>query len=219
MKIMLLGSSGKVGQCLLKDYIKEEEVSDILLVRRSPAQIDHPKVKQLVCKNLNSLGSHSEELKGYDACIYCIGMLVLGAEAQEYRKVTYDLTLTLAEILHTINSQMTFIYISGAGSNPNSKIHALKTKGEIELALFNLHFKHTYMIRMGPMLPSHPIVLIHKKLSPLYFIFKYTYHILKFLPFFITSRQLSKTMLFCIRRHPIKQIVNNKQIKRWALID
>lgn len=75
---------------------------------------------------------------------------------QQYHHITYDLTLEAAETLSRLNPAMTFIYVSGAGtdSTESGRIMWARVKGKTENALLNLPFKAAYMFRPGFIQPS-----------------------------------------------------------------
>src|SRR4029453_2859886 len=50
------------------------------------------------------------DLRGYDACYFCLGVSSAGMDEAKYARITYDLTLAAAEVLARLNPQMTFVY-------------------------------------------------------------------------------------------------------------
>ena len=77
--------------------------------------------------DLFDLSAVDGELGGYDACFFCLGVSAAGMSEADYRRVTYDLTLAVAERLACKNPQMTFIYVSGSGTDASEKGRAIAT--------------------------------------------------------------------------------------------
>ena len=73
--------------------------------------------------------------------------------------MTYDLTLAVARTLARLNPAMTFIYVSGAGTDSTERGRSMwaRVKGETENALLRLPFKAAYMFRPGIIQPLHGI--------------------------------------------------------------
>ena len=82
-----------------------------------------------------------------------------GLNEADYTRVTYDLTLSVAQLLVRENSQMIFTYVSGAGtdSTGTSKQMWARVKGRTENALIALGFKGAYMFRPGIIQPMHAV--------------------------------------------------------------
>jgi uncharacterized protein YbjT (DUF2867 family) len=98
-------------------------------------------------------------LQGYDACFFCLGVSSAGIQESEYRRITFDLTMAVAQTLARISSGMTFIYVSGAGTDSTGRSRSTwaRVKGETENALLRLPFKAAYMFRPGVIQPLHGI--------------------------------------------------------------
>ena len=73
--------------------------------------------------------------------------------------MTFDLTLAVARILVKLNPGMTFIYVSGAGTDSTGRGRSMwaRVKGETENALLRLPFKTVCMFRPGVIQPLHGI--------------------------------------------------------------
>ena len=117
MKVILFGATGMVGQGVLRECLIDPDVSEVLSVGRTPAGRTHPKLREIVRRNLSDLSGIETELSGFDACFFCLGVSSAGLKEPDYRRVTFDLTLGAARILARLNPAMTFIYVSGAGTD------------------------------------------------------------------------------------------------------
>jgi uncharacterized protein YbjT (DUF2867 family) len=76
-----------------------------------------------------------------------------------YRRLTYDLTLGAARTLAARNPQMTFVYVSGTGtdSTEHGRVMWARVKGATENALLKLPFKAAYMFRPSVIQPVHGV--------------------------------------------------------------
>ena len=158
MHVMLFGASGMVGQAALRECLADADVTQVLSVGRSPAGQHHPKLREIVQPNLLDLSRIPRELTGYDACLFCLGASSVGMTEARYTSLTFDLTLSVARTLVSLNPGMTFIFVSGAGagagadSSEHGRIMWARVKGKAENALLRLPFKAAYRFRSGAML-------------------------------------------------------------------
>ena len=58
---------------------------------------------------------------GYDACFFCLGVSAAGMDEKAYRRVTYDLTMSVAATLAKLNPAIAFIYVSGTGTDSTER--------------------------------------------------------------------------------------------------
>ncbi|OJH39926.1 NAD(P)H-binding protein [Cystobacter ferrugineus] len=159
MKILLFGATGMVGQGVLRECLLDPEVERVLVVGRSETGQRHEKLTELVHRDFTDLSTVEARLSGYDACFFCLGVSSAGMKEPDYRRVTYDYTLAAARTLARLNPGMTFIYVSGAGTDSTAKGRVMwaRVKGETENALFQLPFKAAYMFRPGFIQPMHGV--------------------------------------------------------------
>ena len=169
MKIILTGATGFVGEGILLECLKDERVEKVLSISRKPCGHKHEKLEELITKDLLQLPEGDERLQGYDAMLYCAGISANGLSEQQYRPVTYDIPLHLAQILPD-KEQMTYVYLSGAGTTADSKMMWARVKAETENAIFAMPFKHTYALRPTIMKPSKGQLHV-KKLDRIYLLF------------------------------------------------
>ena len=117
MKIILLGASGMVGQGVLIECLRDPRVEQVLSLGRSPSGRQDPKLQDLVHADLYDLSAIEERLRGYDACFYCLGVSSVGMAEAQYTRITYDMTLSIAKSLASINPNMSLVYVTGAGTD------------------------------------------------------------------------------------------------------
>src|SRR5579863_7397667 len=134
MKVVLFGATGMVGQGVLRECLRDPEVERLVVVARAPTGQEQNKLRELIQPDLFDLTAIKGELTDLDACLFCLGVSSVGMKEAEYRKVTYDLTLSVARLLLERNPTMTFIYVSGAGTDSSAagKTMWARVKGETE---------------------------------------------------------------------------------------
>ncbi|MGI5289220.1 NAD(P)H-binding protein [Nonomuraea polychroma] len=156
MNVIIFGATGMVGRGVLRECLLDERVSAVLAVGRSPAGVAHPKLRDLVHGDLLDLTAVEEHLTGFDACFFCLGVSSAGMSEQDYRHITYDYTLSVAGTLARLTPGMTFVYVSGAGTDAHGRAMWARVKGETENALLALPLQ-AYMFRPGYIQPMHGI--------------------------------------------------------------
>jgi len=166
MKVILFGATGMVGQGVLRECLLDPRVEAVLSIGRNTTGQPHPKLTERVQKDLFDYSEDEVRFKGYDACFFCLGISSAGMKEADYRRITRDLTLAAAEPLARLNPGMTFIYVSGTGTDSSEKGRVMwaRVKGETENALLKLPFKAAYMFRPGIIRPLHGI----RSKTPLY---------------------------------------------------
>lgn len=159
MKVILFGATGMVGQGVLRECLRDGDVTEVLSVGRRPSGDADPKLRDLVVPDPGQLSAVEAEISGFDACFFCLGVSSVGMSEDDYRRVTYDLTLGAARTLARLNPQMTFVYVTGAGTDSTERGRSMwaRVKGATENALMRLPFKATYMFRPGMIQPMHGV--------------------------------------------------------------
>ncbi|MBK9981798.1 MAG: epimerase [Saprospiraceae bacterium] len=158
LNVIITGSTGMVGKGVLLECLDSPDVESVLVVNRSPIDIKHPKMKEVLIQNLVDPES-KWNLKGYNACFYCMGITSVGASEEHYTHIMHDLTMVFAEAALSVNPDMTFCFVSGAGTDSTEKGRQMwaRVKGRTENDLLKLGFKKAYMFRPGLILPKRGI--------------------------------------------------------------
>jgi uncharacterized protein YbjT (DUF2867 family) len=149
MNIVLFGASGMIGQGVLREAIRDPDVERIFSVVRKPTGRTDPKVREIVHANMWDFTPIEAELRDAGACLFCLGVTSAGMTEAEYEKVTYGITIAAAEVLSKSNPGMTFVFVSGAGtdSTETGKTMWARVKGKTENALLRMPFKAVYAFR------------------------------------------------------------------------
>jgi uncharacterized protein YbjT (DUF2867 family) len=168
MKVILFGATGMVGQGVLRECLLDPQVQTVLCIGRRPVDRKDPKLVEILQPDLYDLSPIESRLAGYDACFFCLGISSAGMSEADYRRVSYDLTLAAARPLARLNPGMTFIYVSGQGTDSSEKGRVMwaRVKGATENALLALPFQ-AYMFRPGIIRPLHGV----RSKTPLYHAF------------------------------------------------
>jgi nucleoside-diphosphate-sugar epimerase len=114
MKIVLFGATGMVGQDVLREALLDPEITGVLTIGRRASDKSDPKLTQLTLADLSQYAPIEDQLEGYDACLYCLGISSSGMSEADYTRVTYDYTVAAAEALLRHNPRLTFVFVSGA---------------------------------------------------------------------------------------------------------
>ena len=160
MNVILFGATGMVGQGVLRECLLDADVERVVSVVRSRTGQHDPKLEEVEQKDLFDLSRVEDRLTGLDTCFFTLGVSSSGMSEEKYRHVTYDLTISVARTLSRLNPAMTFIYVSGAGTDSTElgKRMWARVKGKTENDLRKLPFKAAYMFRPGVIEPMHGIV-------------------------------------------------------------
>jgi len=150
MKVLITGSTGMVGEGVLLECLKHPDVEEVLVVNRKPGGVSHPKLREIIHGDFFDLKRIEQQLTGLDACFFCLGVSSVGMSKEDYRHITYDLTLNVARLLAKLNPATAFCYVTGAGTDGSEQgsVAWARVKGATENALLRL-FKRAYMFRPG----------------------------------------------------------------------
>lgn len=192
MHVILFGATGMVGQGVLRECLLDPRVTRVVSIGRSAIGEKHAKLQEIVHADLFDITSL--DLRDFDACFFCLGVSSAGMSEESYRRITYDLTLSVAKTLVKQNPEMTFIYVSGAGTGGKSMW--ARVKGDTENALLQLGFKAAYMFRPALIQPMHGIKSRTASYRVFYAITKPLMPLLRRFPKYVTTtEQLGRAMI------------------------
>lgn len=217
IRTILFGSTGMIGQGVLLECLENAAVESVLVINRQTCGVIHPKLKEIIHKDLFDLSGLTVEMTGYNTCFFCIGVSSAGLSENDYQKTTYDLTLNVAKTVSDLNKEMTFCYISGAGtdSSEKGKIMWARVKGKTENTLLSLPFKKAYMFRPGFIQPMNGIKSKTKLYNTMYAVFKPLYFVLKYFDSIVTNTSIfGKAMIYTVLTGSEKPILENKDINK-----
>jgi uncharacterized protein YbjT (DUF2867 family) len=205
-----------VGQGVLRECLLDPGVESVLSVGRTATSQQHEKLHEIVHNDLYDLATIQSRLSGYEACFFCLGVSVVGMTEEAYRRVTYDLTVSVAKALSGLNPNMTFIYVSGASTDSTERGRTMwaRVKGKTENALLQMPFKAAYMFRPGYIQPLHGIRTKTKWYAAFYAVMGPLYPVWKLLiPKYVTTTEcIGRAMLKVAKRGASKPILENQDI-------
>ncbi len=217
MKVILFGATGMVGQGVLRECLADGDVERILVVGRSPLGQRYERLEEIVHRDLFDFSPLESRLSGWDACFFCLGVSSAAMTEEDYRRVTYDITLAAARTLVRQNDAMTFIYVSGAGtdSTERGRVMWARVKGKTENALLALPFKHASMFRPAIIVPLHGITSKTKSYRLFYAVFRPLLPVLRvLLPRYVTTtEELGRAMLAVARAGAPKPVLESRDIR------
>jgi uncharacterized protein YbjT (DUF2867 family) len=220
MKVILFGASGMVGQGVLRECLRDPRVTAVLAIGRSAGDATDPKLRQIVHRDFTDFSSLEGELVGYDACFFCLGVSSVGLSEADYRHVTFDFTLGAARTLAKVSPGLTFIYVSGTGTDSSAKGRSMwaRVKGETENALLALPFKRAYMFRPGIIRPMHGVKSKTRLYRAGYVLATPLFPILNLVApgIVITTENVGRAMLEAAADGAPQPLLENRDIKELA---
>ena len=221
MKVLLFGATGMVGQGVLRECLLDSSVTRVVTVVRRQTGRKHAKLDELVQPDLATLASLEPQLTGFDACFFCAGVSSLGMTEEQYSRVTYDLTLGVARTLLRASPDLTFVYISGAGTDSSEKGRMMwaRVKGRTENALLSLPFRAAYMFRPGAIMPLHGIRSSTRWYNIIYAAVRPIYPLLRRVApnMITTTEQLGRAMIAVARNGYATHVLEMADINRLAV--
>ncbi len=214
--VIITGATGMVGEGVLHECLKHNEIQSVLVINRRSCGVQHPKLKEIIHSNFHDLTPIQAQLSGYQACFFCLGVSSVGMKEDQYRQLTYDLTMHVAGILSKLNPEMIFTYVSGAGTDSTEQGRSMwaRIKGKTENDLMKLPFRKVYNFRPGYMHPTpglNNVVSFYKYIGWMYPALR------KLFPGSVsTLAELGMAMINCVRLGYDKSVLEVKDIVELA---
>lgn len=209
---IVFGATGMVGEGVLHECLQHPEVASVLVINRRPCGVEHEKLTEIIHRDFHDFSPIEAQLSGYNAAYFCMGVSSVGMNEENYRRLTYDLTLHVAQTLARVNSDMTFCYVSGAGtdSSEQGRSRWARVKGKTENDLLKLPFKAAYMFRPGYIQPIKGMkntLGMYKAVGFLYPVWKAV------LPKYVCRlEEVGRAMINVTRRGFSKKVLENADI-------
>lgn len=218
MNILLFGATGMVGNGVLRWLIASPNVSRVVAVSRKPLSVQHPKLETVIEADMFRM-QHLDVLRDFDACFFCLGASSVGMSAEAYRNLTYNLTLAVARQLLPGNPRMTFEYISGEGTDANSRQAWARVKAKTEADILALGFRDAYALRPGLIQPMRGATSRIRSLRCLYALTAPIYPFLQkaFGRWVTSTDMLASAMLKLAIAGKEKKILNTGELNMLAV--
>ncbi|MDB5055173.1 MAG: hypothetical protein JWM44_3223 [Bacilli bacterium] len=218
IRVIITGASGMVGEGVLHECLEHSDIEKILVINRKPCGISHPKLTEILHSNFFDLSPIEPQLKNYNACFFCLGVSSFGMKETEYNRLTYDLTLHVANLLSRLNPDMVFCYVSGSGTDSTEQGRSMwaKIKGKTENRLLQLPFKRAYMFRPGYIHPTKGLKNTHKY----YFALTWLFPVIRLLlpSQALTMKELGTAMIHTVNTGYEQSILESKDIIKLAKV-
>lgn len=218
MRVILFGATGMVGQGVLRECLLDSAVECVISIRRGSPGASDPKLRELVHTDFLDFSPIEDQLSGWDACFFCLGVSSAGMAEHDYERITYGFTLAAARTLVMLNPNMTFIYVSGAGTDTSERGRSMwaRVKGKTENELLRLGFRGAYMFRPGLIVPLYGIQsktrfyrFFYGLLSPLLpLLYRY------FPKYVTTTEQIGRAMILVARNGWPEQVLGTYDINQ-----
>jgi len=216
LRVILTGATGMVGEGVLIECLNNPEVEQVLSVSRRTSGVQHPKLREILHDDFQNLTPIQDQLAGYNACFFCLGVSSVGMKEPEYRRLTYDLTLHFAQTLLPRNPDLTFCFVSGAGTDSTMQSRQMwaRVKGQTENDLLQLGFQAAYMFRPAFMRATPG----QQRVKGYYTFIRWLYPVLRrLLPKYIsTLAEVGQAMIHAAQRGYPKHVLEVPDIVRLA---
>jgi uncharacterized protein YbjT (DUF2867 family) len=220
VKVILFGGTGMVGAGVLQECLIDPRVTSILVVGRQTCGVTRPKLQEILHADFFNYTTIQPNFAASSACFFCLGVSSVGMPEETYRHVTYDLTLAAARSMLAVNDQLTFCYVSGAGTDTTERGSMMwgRVKGATENALLRMPFKAAYMFRPGFIQPLKGVrsktrwyQAIYTALGPLYPLLS------RVAPRYVTTTEaIGRAMIRAVVNGYPKPILESEDINRLA---
>lgn len=215
MNVVIFGATGMIGRGVLLECLEDPGVTRIVVVVRRSTGMKHDKLVELVHADFHDFTPIESRLGGLDACFFCLGVSSAGMSEDDYRRITYDVTLAAARSLLRASPSIVFEYISGAGTDSSEKGRAMwaRVKGRTENDLLALSDR-ALMFRPGWIQPAKGVVSSTKLYRVMYGVAGPLYPLLKalFPNAMLTTATLGKAMIAAARTPPAKRVLEPSDI-------
>jgi uncharacterized protein YbjT (DUF2867 family) len=220
VNVILFGATGMIGQGVLRECLLAHDVERVLTIGRSATGVQNGKLQDLVHADLWNYAAIEDQLRGFDACFFCLGVTSAGMSEADYTRVTYGIANAAAEMLSRLNPGMTFVFVSGAGadSTEQGRLMWARVKGKAENAILRMPFKASFVFRPGAVLPMHGERSRTAAYRVLYTITKPLLPLLKrIMPgAIVTTEQFGRAMLIVARQGAPKRVLESSDINALA---
>ena len=216
IRAIVTGATGMVGEGVMHECLQHPDVEAVLIINRKPSGFSHPKLKEIIHTDFYNFSAIENQLVGYNACFFCLGVSSVGMPEQEYYKVTYTLTMHVATTLSRLNPEMAFCYVSGAGTDSTEKglSRWARVKGKTENDLTKLPFQQVFNFRPGFIKPTKDLKNINKYYRYIEWLFPIGRAL--YPSGFCTMEELGTAMINAARKGYEKQILEGKDIIELA---
>lgn len=208
-----------IGKGVLLECLDSPAVEQVLVLGRRPLGMAHDKLQELQVANFTEVDKVADQLQGYDACFYCIGVSAMGMDEATYSATTFGATKSLADVLYQNSPDLVFCFVSGAGTDGTEKGRTMwaRVKGKAENYVLGKGFGGAYMFRPGFVIPERGITSRTRSYRIGYTILRPLFPLLKGGSTATSTTYIGQAMLNALEQKPDISHLENKDINRLAL--
>jgi len=140
-----------VGRGVLLECLEDSRVSRVLAIGRRSTGVQHEKLQEILHDDFTDYADVSNNLTGFDACFFCLGVSSVGMSEERYRHITYYFTMAAGRALAAVNPGLVFCYVSaeGADSSESGRVMWARVRGKTENDLLTLPLARAYSFRIA----------------------------------------------------------------------
>jgi hypothetical protein len=217
-KVIITGSTGMVGKGVLLECLESSLIEKVLVINRSTLNMNHPKLKEILLADLTKVADIKNQLQGYDACFFCMGVSSIGLDENAYFNLTYQPVKAFADVLYVLNPGLVFNYVSGTGTDSTEKgrIMWARVKGKTENEILHKGFKDAYAIRPGMIIPEKGIQSKTGWYNAIYVIMRPFFSMMKKSKNITTTTKIGLAMINTLRFPLANKFLENRDINQLA---
>ncbi len=218
MKVVLFGATGMVGQGVLRECLLDDGVTEVVAIGRTATGRTAPKLREISHSDFTDFAPVTAQLSEVDACLFCLGVSSIGMSEEQYRRITYNVTLAAARALYAGRPDLRFAYVSGQGTNAQGRAMWARVKGQTENDLLALN-PNTYMFRPGFIQPLHGVRSKTRLYSAVYAVTGPLGPVLRRLApsAFTTTERMGRAMVVVARDGADKRILTTQDINQLGV--
>lgn len=214
LNVIITGSTGMVGKGVLLECLESSSVSKVLVINRSSLNMSHPKLSEILLADFTMVHEIKDQLQGYDACFFCMGVSSVGLDEEKFNNLTYKPVKAFADVLYELNPGMVFNYVSGTGTDSSEKGRTMwaRVKGKTENEILHKGFKDAYAFRPGMIIPEKGIKSKTPLYNAIYVIMRPFFGLMKKSKNITTTTKLGLAMINTMRFPMANKFLENKDI-------
>jgi uncharacterized protein YbjT (DUF2867 family) len=156
MKALVLGSTGVVGDAIVREALGDDRILSLVAVSRRPLKHQHPKLSVAMYRDFTDFTPLETTLTSVDVVLCALGVSGYQAKGEaRYRLITHDYVLACARIASVANPAIRFCFVSGRGASTTSAQAWARIKAATEQDLVAIFGARLNVFRPGYVHPTY----------------------------------------------------------------